>query len=148
LSREKRIELLLQVAEERGQEATRALVHRRQLLDEAGGRLDELLDYRESCARVGPVEDACLGASLRDHWRFLSRLNDAISEQHGRIKQQRLAVEQSMERCQEAQRHVSILEKVRDRVRATERRARERREQRVADDLRHGSTGVLVAEEV
>lgn len=148
MSREKRIELLLQVAEERGQEATRALVHRRQLLDEAGGRLDELLDYRESCGRVGPVQDACLGASLRDHWRFLSRLNDAIAEQHGRIKQQRLAVEQSMERCQEAQRHVTILEKVRDRVRATERRALERREQRVADDRRHGSTGVLVAEEV
>jgi flagellar FliJ protein len=147
LSREKRIELLLQVAGERGQEATRALVQRRQLLDEAGGRLNELLDYRESCARVGSVQDACLGASLRDHWRFLSRLNEAIAEQHGRIKQQRLAVEQSMERCQEAQRHVTILEKVRDRVRAAERRARERGEQRVSDDRRHGSSGVFAAEE-
>jgi len=67
MSREQRIELLLQVAEERGQDATRALAHRRQLLDEAkvlarGKSLvapgyatyrDYLQHFRYECGRVG-----------------------------------------------------------------------------------------------
>jgi flagellar export protein FliJ len=147
LSREKRIELLLQVAEERGQDATRVLVHRRQLLAEAGGRLDELLGYREECARAGAAQDVRLAVSLQDHWRFLSRLNGAIAEQRERIDQQRLAVEQSLERWRGAQRHVAILEKVRERIRATERRVRERAEQRVSDDRHRCVTDVLAAKE-
>lgn len=147
MSREKRIELLLQVAEERGQDATRVLVHRRQLLAEAGGRLDELLGYREECARAGAAQDVRLAVSLQDHWRFLSRLNGAIAEQRERIDQQRLAVEQSLERWRGAQRHVAILEKVRERIRATERRVRERAEQRVSDDRHRCVTDVLAAKE-
>jgi flagellar FliJ protein len=147
LSREQRIELLLQVAEERGQDATRALAHRRQLLDAADGRLTELLSYRDEFARGDRPQGQSPAVGLQDYWRFRSRLSAAIAEQRERIDQQRLAVEQSHDRWRDAQRQVAVLEKVMDRLRAAERRVRERREQRVLDDRRPFGPGVLVAEE-
>ena len=147
MSREQRIERLLQVAEERGQDATRALAHRRRLLDEADGRLSELLSYREEFARGDGPQGPGLAVGLQDYWRFRSRLNTAIAEQRDRIDQQRLAVEQSLERWRDAQRQVAVLEKVMDRLRAAEQRLRERREQRVLDDRRPPSIGILSTEE-
>jgi flagellar FliJ protein len=147
LSREQRIELLLQVAEERGQDATRALAHRRQLLDEADTRLNELLGYREECANGDRVPGAGLAVGLQDYWRFRSRLNAAIAEQRDRIDQQRLAVEQSLERWRDARRQVAVLGKLMDRLRVAERRAGERRDQRVLDDRRPCGPGILAAEE-
>jgi flagellar export protein FliJ len=84
---------------------------------------------------------------LQDHWRFLSRLNSAITEQRERIDQQRRAVEQSLERWQEAQVYVAILEKVRERIRAADRRTLERKDQRVSDDRRHGMSDILAVDE-
>lgn len=147
MSREQRIELLLQVAEERGQDATRALAHRRQLLDEADTRLNELLGYREECASGDGVPGAGLAVGLQDYWRFRSRLNAAIAEQRDRIDQQRLAMEQSLERWRDAQRQVAVLGKVMDRLRVAERRAGERRDQRILDDRRHCGPGILAVEE-
>lgn len=147
MSREQRIELLLQVAEERGQDATRALAHRRQLLDEAGMRLNELLGYREECGRGELAQTGGLAVGLQDYWRFLSRLNAAIAEQRDRIDQQRLALEQSFERWRDAQRQVAVLGKVIDRIRAADRRSHERREQRALDDRPRPALGILTMEE-
>jgi flagellar protein FliJ len=147
LSREDRIALLLRVAEEQGQDATRALAHRRQTLEEAGSRLDELLGYREHCARGDAVGTVGLAAGFQDYWRFLGRLNTAIAEQRERIEQQRLAVEQSLERWRDAQRQVAVLEKVMARIRASEVRKVERRDQRVLDDRRPRDPLILALEE-
>jgi flagellar export protein FliJ len=146
-SRQQRIALLLEVSEERGQEATRALAHRRQLLDEAGMRLEELLGYRAACGRGDVAQAGGLAVGLQDYWRFLSRLNAAIAEQRERIEQQRLAVEQSLERWRQAQRQVAALEKLLGRIRASEDRTRERRDQRVLDDRRPSDRLILALEE-
>lgn len=146
-SREHRIALLLEVSEARGQEATRALAHRRQLLDEAGRRLEELLGYREACGRGEVAQGGGLAVALQDYWRFLSRLNAAIAEQRERIEQHRRAVEQSLERWREAQRQVAALEKLMARIRASEARMRERGDQRVQDDRRPSESLILALEE-
>lgn len=147
-SREGRIALLLEVAEGRGQEASRALAHRRRLLDEAGTRLDELLGYRADCGRRDTAQLSGLAVGLQDYWRFLSRLNAAIAEQRERLEQQRLAAEQALERWRDAQRQVAVLAKVMDRIRAAERRVQARREQRILDDRRRPNPGILAPEEV
>ncbi len=147
MSREQRIELVLRAAEERGQDATRALAHRRQILDESASRLRELLSYRDEYAGGEGVRRAGIGVHLQDYWRFMSRLNSAIAEHRERMDQHRVAVEQSFERWQNAQRQVAVLEKVIDRVRAADRRVRERGEQRTLDDLPRRRSDVLRSDE-
>jgi flagellar protein FliJ len=135
MSREARIELLLRVAEEQGQDASRALAHRVQVLEEAGHRLDELRGYRQEYAGGHErLKEGSLGADLQDHWRFMSRLNSAIAEHQERIDQQALAVEQSRLRWQETRQQVAVLEKVIERIRGAERRAEERSEQKATDE--------------
>lgn len=135
MSREARIELLLRVAEEQGQDASRALAHRVQVLEESGQRLDELRGYRQEYAGGHErLKDGTLGADLHDHWRFMSRLNNAIAEHQERIDQQTLAVEQSRLRWQETRQQVAVLEKVIERIRGAERQAEERGEQKATDE--------------
>lgn len=136
MSREQRIELLLRVAEEQGQDASQALAHRRQVLNEAGLRLDELVGYRQEYAGAPAAQvGAGLGVQLQDYWRFMSRLNTAIAEHRERMDQQTQAVEQSLARWQETQRQMAVLEKVVERIRSTDRVAQERGDQRAMDEL-------------
>ena len=147
MSREQRIEILLHAAEEQGQEATRALAHRRQLLDEAGHRLTELLQYRAEYAGGATASPAGLGVQLNDYWRFMSRLNSAIAEHRERLDQQQVAVEQSFVRWQETQRQVAVLGKVIERIRIAERLVMERQEQRMQDDQPRRGPGISLSEE-
>lgn len=148
MSREQRIELLLKVAAEQGQEASRALAHRRQVLDQAGARLDELIGYRaEYAGSAQSTLGGGLGVQMQDYWRFLSRLNGAIEEHQERIDQHRAAVEQSFERWQESQRQVAVLEKVIERIRKAERNAHERGEQRASDERAQHGAGLPYDEE-
>ena len=144
MSREQRIQILLRVAEEQGQGASRALAHRRQVLSESHARLAELLGYRKEYAR-GLVSDAgaWLGVQVQEYWRFMSKLDATISEHRERIDQQAQAVEQSLAHWQDAQRQVAILEKVIERIRRGEHRARERGDQRALDELVRHNPGLF-----
>ncbi|MEY6431911.1 flagellar export protein FliJ [Thioalkalicoccus limnaeus] len=135
MSRKQRIEHLKQFAEDRGQDAARALADRRRVLEETDGQLNQLIVYRDEYTGHTPVTAEQTGANLRDYWRFMSRLNTAIVEHRERIDQQRIALEQSFCRWQESQREVAILDKVIDRLGTAERRAQERQGQRIQDDL-------------
>ncbi|MGV0950878.1 MAG: flagellar export protein FliJ [Azonexus sp.] len=147
MSREQRIEILLHTAQEQGQEATRALAHRRQLLDEAGSRLEELLVYRDEYAGGAAARAAGLGVQMQDYWRFMSRLNSAIAEHRERMDQQKVALEQSFERWQETQRQVAVLGKVIERIRVADRLVLERGEQRMQDDQPRRGPRILLSEE-
>lgn len=147
MSRQQRIELLRQVMQERGDEASKALAHRRQLLDEANDRLSQLQGYRQEYASAMVAGSPGLGVQLLDHWRFLSRLNHAIEEHRQRIEQHSVAVEQSFERWRDSQREVAVLQKVVERIRASERQAAERREQRLLDELAGAASGLARFEE-
>lgn len=145
MSREQRIEILLQRAQEQRQDATRALAHRRQLMEEADRRLEELLVYRDEYA--GGASAAALGVHLQDHWRFMSRLNSAIAEHRERMDQQKVALEQSWERWQDARRQVAVLEKVIERIRVADRLVLERGEQRMQDDQPRRGPAIILSEE-
>jgi flagellar protein FliJ len=147
VSREQRIEILLHMAEEQGQDASRALAHRRRLLDEAGRRLEDLIGYRDEYAGGTTARSAGLGVQLQDYWRFMSRLNSAIAEHRERMDQQKVAVEQSFERWQDTRRQVAVLGKVIERIRVAERLVLERGEQRMQDDQPRRGPGILLSEE-
>lgn len=147
MSRQQRIEILLHAAQEQGQEATRALAHRRLLLDEADRRLKDLLGYRDEYAGGTTAGTPGLGVQLQDYWRFMSRLNSAIAEHRERLDQQKVAVEQSFERWQDTQRQVAVLGKVIERIRSAERLVMERREQRMQDDQPRRGPGIPLSEE-
>lgn len=147
MSREQRIEMLLHAAEEQSQEASRALAQRRQLLDEAGSRLEDLIEYRDEYAGGATASAVGLGVQLQDYWRFMSRLNSAIAEHRERMDQQKVAVEQSFERWQDTQRQVAVLGKVIERIRVADRLVLERKEQRMQDDQPRRGPGILLSEE-
>lgn len=135
MSREQRIQVVRQVVEEKQQEATRALAHRRRLLDEADRQLTELVGYRAEYAGGTVAQAATTGADLRDYWCFMNRLNRAIDDHRGRIDQQKIAVEQSLERWSDTKRELAVLDKVVERIRTADRRTQDRREQRLLDDM-------------
>jgi flagellar FliJ protein len=147
VSREQRIEILLHAAQEQGQEATRALAHRRQLLDEAVSRMEELLGYRDEYAGGATTRATGLGVQLQDYWRFMSRLNNAIAEHRERMDQQQVAVEQSFKRWQDTQRQVAVLGKVIERIRVADRLVLERGEQRMQDDQPRRGPAMRLSEE-
>jgi flagellar export protein FliJ len=84
---------------------------------------------------------------LQDYWRFMSRLNSAITEHRERMDQQKVAVEQSFERWQDTQRQVAVLGKVIERIRVADRLVLERKEQRMQDDQPRRGPVILLSEE-
>jgi len=89
-----------------------------------------------------------LGVNLQDYWRFMGRLNSAIDEHRTRLEQHSLAVEQSLQRWQEAQREVAVIEKVIDRLRTREGQVQDRVEQRLLDEVARSRPLKFAAEEV
>lgn len=148
MSREERIQVVRRVVEEQRQDATRALAHRRQLLDEADRQLSELIGYRDEYAGGAVSPAASHGIALQDYWRFMSRLNAAIAEHSERIDRQKVAVEQSFERWRDTQRQVAVLDKVVERIRAAERLARDRGDQRALDEMARPAPNPLLSHEV
>ncbi len=142
MSREQRIASARRVFEEKRQEASLSLAQRRQSLDEVDRQLGELVSYRAEYASQATAHGSGHAVHLQDYWRFMSRLNHAISEHRERLDQQAVAVQQSFERWQDVERQVAALDKVRERLRLAESRAAERAEQRVLDDLAQSSAGI------
>jgi len=148
VGRRQRIETVQRMMEERRDNASRALEHRRQLLDDVGGRLTELVGYRDEYASKMAESAPDLGVNLQDYWRFMGRLNSAIDEHRTRLEQHSLAVEQSLQRWQEAQREVAVIEKVIDRLRTREGQVQDRVEQRLLDEVARSRPLKFAAEEV
>jgi len=134
VSRKQRIETVKRIMDERRQDASRALAHRRRLLDEARQRMAELVGYRDEYASKMAESASGFGVQLQDSWRFMARLNSAIDEHRTRIEQHSLAVEQSLRRWCETQSDVAVIEKVIERLGTMERRVQERGEQRLLDE--------------
>lgn len=136
MSRHKRFDLLLHLAGERDREAVRALADRKAAMEEAQAKLQDLLIYRDDYAKVlaeggGPG----LGIQVRDYLQFLTRLNKAITEQQESIGRHRGAVAAATQRWQDTQKQIAVLGKVAERARAADNKDRERRDQKLTDEL-------------
>jgi flagellar FliJ protein len=136
MSRHKRFDLLLHLAGERDREAARALADRTAAMEEAQAKLQDLMIYRDEYAKAlaeggGPG----LGVQVRDYLQFLTRLNKAIAEQQESIDRHRVAVAAATQRWQDTQKQIAVLGKVAERARAADNKDRERRDQKLTDEL-------------
>ena len=134
--RSQRMKPIVEVAESREREAARQLGIARQQLQRHEQQLQELMGYREEYAKR--FEQTASGgintASLLGYRRFLSQLNDAIEQQHGRIERARADVQRRIEVWREKRGRLQAMEKVTERYRAEEFAAEERAEQLESDE--------------
>jgi len=136
MTRSKRMDPVLRVAEHRERDAARALGESRQRLEHQRQRLQELLDYREEYSRR--FQETAGGGmdmnKLHEYRAFLGRLNDAVDHQHRSIAKAEAEVDRRHRDWLELCTRLRSLDTVRERFRRDERQADERREQRDQDE--------------
>jgi flagellar FliJ protein len=124
------------LAEERDQEAARALAARKRAMEEAEQRLQDLLAYRGEYTRaLADTGGPGLGIQVQEYLRFLARLNQAISDQQKSIDHHHSAVAVATQRRQDTQEQIAVLGKVAERAHVAECKDRARRDQRLTDEM-------------
>ncbi|SEQ18201.1 flagellar FliJ protein [Ectothiorhodospira magna] len=136
VTRSKRMEPVLQVADGRQQQAAQRLGQSQQTLDERLNRLEELSSYRDEYAlhfesRSGLGMTAL---SARDYRLFLHRLNEAIEQQARLVETARRELETSRGHWVEARGKTTALNRVVEQFQREELRQQDRREQFEQDD--------------
>lgn len=135
-TRAKRLQPIVEIEQNKEQEAARLLGEARKAQAEREGRLVELTGYRDEYARLF-AENGAKGidiARLQSYRGFLSQLNDAIEYQRQVIERGRQEVERRVQLWFAARSRVQALEKVQERYRLEEERKAARREQLETDE--------------
>lgn len=136
MTRSKRMNPVLKVAEHREKDAARRLGQTQQRLQQQQARLRELIGYRDeynlkfqqTCGAGVDVKQ------LQEYRLFLSRLNDAIAQQQRVIVNAEREVERARAGWLSTRTRSQALDKVRDRFIHAERQEAERREQADLDE--------------
>lgn len=138
MTRSKRMKPVVKVAEGREQAAARVMGEAQRRLSEQEQKLEELISYRAQYTEQFQISGgAGLGAArLQDYRVFLSRLNQAIEQQHQRIEHCQQDCERQRSHWMATRTRSQALDKVVERYQREERRADDRREQRDSDE--HG----------
>ncbi len=137
MTRSKRIEPVVKLAENRENDAARALGESMQQLERQEQRLLELTSYRDEYARRfeshagGGMEPA----RLRDFRAFLAQLNQAIDQQRAVVEKARRDSEQQRRLWLGEHTRAKALDKVVERYRREEHHEAERREQKLLDEF-------------
>lgn len=136
MTRSKRMDPVLRVAEQRERDAARALGQARQRFEQHRARLRELLEYREEYSRRfqqtgGGGMDM---KQLHEYRAFLGRLNDAVAHQHKIIAKAEAEVQRRHGEWTGIRNRLRSLDTVRERFRREEHVQTERREQRELDE--------------
>ncbi|MEJ2645066.1 MAG: flagellar export protein FliJ [Gammaproteobacteria bacterium] len=136
MSRSKRMQPVVRVAEDRERQAARALGEAQRRLAENESKLAELIGYREQYSQsFNTAGGVGLDARrLHDYRVFLERLGTAISQQSELVEQLRLDCERSRRRWLETRTRAQALDKVTERYQQVERKAEERLEQHDSDE--------------
>ncbi|MAT65568.1 MAG: flagellar export protein FliJ [Gammaproteobacteria bacterium] len=137
MTRSKRIQPVVDVAERREQEQARRLGAARRELEQQRQQLDQLILYRDEYARQFEQSgnSGLSVARLQDYRVFLSRLNLAIDQQRERIARSEQACEEQRRHWLASRTRAQALDKVADRYREEEHQARERRAQSESDEF-------------
>jgi flagellar protein FliJ len=107
-----------------------------QALDQAIGRLDDLLSYRRGYeARPMPFGSVA-AVRWQDYQRFLSRLDEAVDSQNRVVLNKQQLLEAHRRRWQDKRKRLGMLGQIRDRYRRAEAERDERQIQKVLDDLK------------
>lgn len=123
------------VADSRERAAAREVGTSQQRLAELEQKLAELIGYREEYARrLSDSHQALDAAQLADFRAFLTRLNEAIAYQEGRIRDARRQHTRLISQWTRSRQKVDALGKVMTRFLTEERHHIERLEQKELDD--------------
>ena len=133
MKQSKRIDPLLQRAQDHQDEVARDLAKRQQALDTHQARLAELRRYAEEYANAQLA--ATTAVQLMNRRAFLDRLDNAVAQQSQTVDRNREKVEAERARLLLASRDKQVLEQLAASYRAQEQRVAERRDQRELDDL-------------
>ena len=136
MTRSKRMNPVVKVAESREQAAARILGEAQQQLTRQEQRLDELMAYRDQYSQQFQQSSGMgMGvARLQDYRVFLARLNEAIEQQKQVIVRCRQDCERQRCHWLSSRTRTQALGKVVERYQREERRAVERREQHDSDE--------------
>ncbi|WP_242467308.1 flagellar export protein FliJ [Ectothiorhodospira shaposhnikovii] len=136
MNRSKRMEPVLQVADNRQQRAAQGLGQSQMNLNECMARLEELSSYRDEYSQRfnSQSQVGMTGVSVRDYRLFLHRLNEAIEQQLRLVEAARQEVEMSRGRWVEARGKTEALNRVVQQFQQEERLVEDRREQAEQDD--------------
>jgi len=124
------------VAESREQKAVQKLGQSQQYLDAQRARLEELFSYRNQYSEAFQKSSGQgLGANRLQEYRvFLARLNEAIHQQEANIAQCTCQHEQTRQQWVETRSHHQAIDKVVERYRSDEQKAKDRLEQQEQDE--------------
>lgn len=134
--RSQRLEPVVKLAENREQQAARALGDSQSALNQAEQRLDELKNYREEYIQRFHANGA-VGMSavqMGDYRLFLSNLSRAIEQQAELVTQAAAVVEQQRQQWFSRRGKVKMLDNVVSRYQADEQRVVDRKEQLEQDE--------------
>lgn len=130
-SRADRLQPVVDLAEEKADDATRVLgTHQRQLA-EAEQQLVELRRYRNEYA---VMPDGIGVSALLNRQQFLLKIDMAIVQQLGEVQRREKALEQARLQWTDARGRAKALDSVTTKYREQERKSQDRREQEQADE--------------
>ena len=136
MTRSKRLQPVVRVAESREQDAARRLGESQAELHRCQEQLAQLQAYRTDYAHsfhqagAGGVD----GARLQDFHTFLTNLDEAIAQQQARVQQAARVCEERRREWQATHTKTRMMEKVVGRAQQEEQREQDRREQRDTDE--------------
>jgi flagellar FliJ protein len=130
-SRADRLQPVVDLAEERAEEATLDLAEHQRALAAAETQLVELRRYREEYA---VMPDGVGVTALLNRQQFLHRIDLAIVQQLNEVDRKGVALALSQSRWTAARGRAKALDTVTTRYREAERKSEDRREQEQADE--------------
>lgn len=140
--RSQRLDPLIQVVQQRQDDAARRVADRERVVREQQERLDALRRYAEEYA-ASPASVSIQPAMLVNRMAFRERLDQAVLQQAGIVDTSRQATEVERTRLMLASRETKVLEKLADSYRAQEAQAAQAKAQRELDEI--GSRRATVA---
>ncbi len=137
MNKSERMKPVIRVAESREQAAAKALGEAQQFLADQLKRLEELKRYREEY-RSQAQQRGAAGITVSrflELQRFLTRLDQAVSEQEKMVLRAEQGREQRRRQWFDAHGKTKVLERVVDRLGAEEARDEARRDQKETDEI-------------
>jgi len=139
-SRADRLQPVVDLAEEKAEQATRSLATHQRGLAEAEHQLIELRKYRNEYAEM----PGGIGvSSLLNRQQFLLKIDMAIVQQLGEVQRREQMLDRAQQQWGEARGRAKALDSVTTKYREQERKSEDRREQEQADErsqYRRGTT--------
>lgn len=130
-SRADRLQPVVDLAEEKAEDAVRVLATQQRALAEAEHQLVELRKYRNEYAEM---PDGIGIAALLNRQQFLQKIDMAIVQQLGEVQRREQALDHAQRLWSDARGRAKALDSVTTKYREQERKSEDRREQSQADE--------------